>query len=434
MGFSLSTTQALQAYQIMRFGSVLLTSVLLAKSGLSTTDIGSYELLLYLGSIVAFFWVNGLLQGMSPVFARLAERERKVFIFNVFLVFCGISVALCAVLFLGEPWVSPLLTGQGGLPCYRWFCVYLLFNLPTFPVEVVYLLQERPRPILAWGAVSFGGYILALIVPIGLGYSLCGGLTALAGWSLLRWLWAARLAFGYGLPALRFDLWRLYFRFSWPLILNVLVGNFILLFDNWLVGWYYRDEALFAIFRYGSRELPLATALATALGMALIPRLAAAPQTGLAELKSKTRRLMHLLFPVTIGLLFVSKPLFPLVFNDSFAASAPLFNIYLLLTASRVLLPNAIVLAMGQPAVIFRVGLLELAVKIGLGFLLIAWFGLPGLAWSVVLSFGLEKLVLIWYLEKKAGINTSDWLDKRLYGGYLLALAAAWIIVRMWPM
>ena len=412
----------------MRFGSVLLTSVLLAKSGLSTADIGSYELLLYLGSIVAFFWVNGLLQGIPPLYERLEKQERQAFIFNVFLVFCSLSIGVFAVLFWGERWITPLLTGQTALPGYQLFCCYLLLHLPTFPVEYIYLLHERPRHIVVWGAVSFGLSVVALFVPIALGYGLCGGLAALVGWSALRWLWTARLALRYGHRGLRIDLWKRYFRFSWPLILNVLVGNFVLLFDNWLVGWYYRDEAVFAIFRYGSRELPLATALATALGMAMIPRLTAAPAAGLAELKGKTRRLMHLLFPVTIGLMFASGWLFPRVFNAGFAASVPLFNIYLLLTASRVLLPNAIVLAQGQPGVIFRIGLAELAVKIGLGFLLIAWFGLVGLAWSAVLAFWVEKLGLIWYLEKKAQVRTSDWLDLRWYGGYVLALAATWSI------
>ncbi len=422
----ISTTRALQAFQVMRFGSVLLTSILLAKSGLSTADIGSYELLLYLGSIVAFFWVNGLLQGMTPLFTRLDTQARKHFIFNVFLIFCSISAALFALLFFGEKWVSPLLTGQTGVPCYRLFCLYLLFQLPTFPVEYIYLLHERPRHIVGWGIVSFGLYIVALFVPVQLGYGLCGGFTALATLSFLKWLWTAAVALRYGSPGLRFDLWRQYFQFSWPLILNVLVGNFVLLFDNWLVSWYYQNEAVFAIFRYGSRELPLATALATALGMAMIPRLTSAPAAGLAEMKHKSLRLMHLLFPVTIGLLFVSRPLFPLLFNPDFAASAALFNIYLLLTASRVLLPNAIVLAKGQPGVIFRVGLAELAVKIGLGFWLIAWFGLPGVAWSVVLAFWVEKLGLIWFLEKKCGVRTSDWLDLRWYGAYVLALMVAW--------
>jgi O-antigen/teichoic acid export membrane protein len=227
---------------------------------------------------------------------------------------------------------------------------------------------------------------------------------------------------------LRPDLIRQYLVFSAPLMLNVVVGNLIALFDNWLVGWYFQDEAVFAVFRYGSRELPLATALATALSAAMIPRLTADFSGGMAELKTQTRRLMHLLFPLTIVLLFVAKPLFPLVFNADFAASAPLFSIYLLITASRVLLPNALVLAKGEPTVIFRVGLLELAVKIGLGFVFIRWFGLIGVAWSAVLAFWVEKLGLLVFLQKKYGIRPAEWLDLRWYLGYLAFLIAAFLI------
>jgi O-antigen/teichoic acid export membrane protein len=137
---------------------------------------------------------------------------------------------------------------------------------------------------------------------------------------------------------------------------------------------------------------------------------------------------MHLLFPLTITLLFLSEPLFPVVFNPDFAASAPLFNIYLLITASRVLLPNAIVLAKGEPRAIFGVGMVELAVKIALGFLFIHWWGLAGVAWSAVLAFWVEKLGLIWFLEKKHDVRTRKWLDLQWYWGYLAALAAAFMI------
>jgi O-antigen/teichoic acid export membrane protein len=80
-------------------------------------------------------------------------------------------------------------------------------------------------------------------------------------------------------------------------------------------------------------------------------------------------------------LLFLSKPLFPVVFNPDFEAAAPLFNIYLLLTASRVLLPNALVLAGGRPGIILQVGMVEVCVKVALGWLFIHLWGLPGLAW-----------------------------------------------------
>ena len=417
----------------MRVGSVILTSILLAKSGLSTADIGTYEMLLYIGTTLTFFWVNGLLMGMTPVYSNLNSDDRKAFIFNSFLVFCGISVALFLLLFFGEKVATPLLTGQTEVPHFRLFCLYLLFNLPTFPVEYFYLLKEKPRHIVGWGIVTFGLHVAALFLPVKMGYGLQGGFTALVILSALKLHWALGTVAMFGKAQWRGDLVRQYLTFSSPLMLNVLVGNFVILFDAWLVGRYFQDETVFAIFRYGSREFPLATALATALGMAMIPLLTADLSAGLAELKSKTRRLMHLLFPLTMVLLFLSRPLFPLVFNPDFAASAPLFNIYLLITASRVLLPNAIVLAKAEPKAIFWVGLLELIVKIALGFMFIRWWGLAGVAWSAVLSFWVEKLGLIWYLEKKHGISTVDWLDTRWYSGYVAIVLLTYFFATFGP-
>lgn len=424
----ISTTRALQIFQVMRLGAVVLTSILLAKSGLDMAGIGSYEMLLYMGSTLTFFWVNGLLMGMPAVYAGLGDTDRKAFVFNNFLVFCAISAGLFLLLFLGESAVTPLLTGQVEVPHFRLFCLYLLFNLPSFPVEYYYLLKEKPLHIIGWGAATFGLHVVALYVPVITGYGLQGGFTALAVLSVVKFLWTAGLVVRYGKIRLRTDLIRKYLVFSAPLTLNVLVGNFVILFDAWLVGWYFRDEVTFAIFRYGSREFPLATALATALGTAMIPLLTTDLKTGLAELKKRSGRLMHLLFPLTIVLLFLTAPLFPLVFNPDFAASAAVFNVYLLITASRVLLPNAIILAQGVPKVIFWVGMVELIVKVALGFLFVHWWGLQGVAWSAVLAFWIEKIGLMWYLEKKCGIRTGDWLDGRRYLAYVAALMAAFMI------
>ena len=421
----LTLTRALQFYQLLRLGSVIGASILLAKSGLSLADIGVYEALLYIGSVAAFFWANGLLQGIPPVYARLAESEQKAFIFNKFLVFSGISFLIFLTLWFGRQWVMPALTGLPVAPYFGWFCAYLFFNLATLPVEYLYLLREKPWALVGWGGVSFGLYMLVLFLPVYFGYGLEGGLMGLAALGALRFLWAVILVARLGTPAFRPDLIGHYLRFSAPLVLNLMVGNLVLLFDNWLVGWYFRDETVFAVFRYGSREFPLATALATALGTVMIARIATQPEAGLAELKSQTRRLFHLLFPLTILLLFLSKPLFPLVFNPAFAGSAPLFNIYLLLTASRVLLPNSIILANGRPRAILLVGLLELAVKVILGFWFIHWWGLPGVAWSAVAAFFVEKAGLIWYLEKRLDVRTGDWLDWRWYAGYVVAVGVA---------
>jgi len=414
----------------MRLGSVVLTSILLAKSGMSMAEIGAWEALLYLGSVATFFWANGLLQGIPSVFARLENSERAAFFFNVFLAFTAMAFLVVSAFWLAQQWLVPALAGVERVPFWGWYGLYLFFNLATLPMEYLYLLRDKPVALIGWGIASFGLYVVALVAPVLAGYGLEGGIKCLAGLGLLRFLWTAVLLFRIRVWAWRPDLLRYYFRFSAPLVLNFLVGNLVLLFDSWLVGWYFQDEAVFAVFRYGSREFPVATALATALGTAMVLQIATSETSGLAELRHKTRRLFHVLFPMTILLLFLSEKLFPVVFNPEFAAAAPLFNIYLLITASRVLLPNAIVVAKGHSQAILKTGLIELALKVVLGFLFIHWWGLAGLAWSAVAAFFWEKIALIWYLEKRLNVRTGDWLDVRLYAVYVAALFLAWALAR----
>ena len=418
----LTTTLALQLFQMMRLGSAVFTGILLAKSGLSTNEIGAWEMLLYLGTTFTFFWVNGLLQGIAPTHARLGEEARKVFIFNNFLLFAGISLALFILLFLAENWVAPALTGMAEVPFYKLFCVYLLFNLPSFPVEYIYLLQQRPRHILVWGVIVFSFHLVALFLPIWLGYGLEGGVMALVLLSALKFLWTLGLTLRYGQARLDTKLILQYLTFCAPLMLSSIVSNLMLLFDTWLVGWHFQDAGVFAIYRYGAREFPLATALVSALGTSMIPLLSTSFSAGLAATKAKSLRLMHLLFPLTIVLLCSSEWLFPRVFNPDFAASAPLFNIYLLILASRVLLPASIMLSKGDSRSIFRVSIAELLLKVVLGFWFIQWWGLPGLAWSVVLSFWVEKLGLMYLLERKHGVRTADWLAWKWYLKYVVIL------------
>lgn len=412
----------------MRLGVAVVTGILLAKTGLPTAEIGTWEMLLYLGTTLTFFWVSGLLQGIAPVYAKLAPDAQKAFIFNHFLLFCGIALLIFMGMSWGENWIVPGLTGMTQVPHFKLFALYLLLNLPSFPVEYFYLLQARPRSIVLWGVFSFGLHLVALFVPLLLGYGLEGGIMALVGLALLKFAWAAGLALRFGKIQLDLPLLSTYLIFCAPLILSSMVSNCMLLFDNWLVGWHYGDPEVFAIYRYGAREFPLATALISALGTAMIPILSQQKTLGLAELKAKSRRLMHGLFPVTICLLWLSKPLFPLVFNPDFAASAALFNIYLLTLASRILLPAAIMLAQGDSRSIFWVSVLELGVKFVLGFVFLQLWGLPGLAFSVVLSFWVEKIGLIWWLERKHQVRTRDWLDIKWYVFYVVCLAVAYVI------
>ncbi len=423
----LDSTLAMQMYQVMRTGSAVLAGVVLAKSTLSTAEIGQWEMLLYVGTTLTFFWVNGLLQSVAAMYAQVPESRRSAVIYNSFVVFCIIALLVFLLLASGQTDILRLITGIREIPYLKWYALFLLFNLPSYPLEYVYLLRQKPHAVVWWGVFSFGFYLLALGVPVLYGYGLETGLAALSALALVKFLWTLREISGFRWYSPDWPLIRQYTRFALPLVLSSVVSNLMLIFDSWLVNWHYEDPAVFAVYRYGARELPLVPALLFALGASLVPVIAENQAHGLAELRRRTTGMMHVLFPLTALAMLTSGWWFPLVFNQSFRESAVLFNIYLLTLCSRVLLPAAVMLSKGDTGAVFRVALVEMAVKFILGLTFINFFGLPGLAFSAVISFWVEKAGLIWLLEKKHRVRTTDWVDWRWYLGYSAGLIALFV-------
>mgnify|MGYP000894271773 CR=1 FL=1 len=419
---------ALQAYQLMRQLSAVAISIGLAKSSLSLGQIGAWEQLLFIGTTCTFFWVTGLLHGMLPIYPNLPENQRKSLIFNVFVVFNGLATGLFLLLFFGKNWIVPALTGRPELEHFDLFVLWLCIGLPSYPVEHYFLLKEKGCAIFWWGIFGFGGQICCAVLPIWLGFGLHGALIALISLSAARWFFSAYLTVRWGKLFLDKSLIISYLQISWPIMANQIAGSFVLFFDAWLVGHYFHDEAAFAVFRYGAREFPLALALSTGLATAMVPRLAADFSTGLDELRSRDRKLMHLVFPAVIGLLLLSKWLFPLVFNPNFGASVPIFNLFLLISASRLVMTYPAMLALGEVRAVFWVTILEILVKIALGFWLIKIGGLPGLALANVLAFWVEKIGQMLFLWKKHGVLPGQILDLRLFLGYSAAMLAAWAV------
>lgn len=424
---AVSTTGAMQVYQLMRVATAWGIGIVLAKSGLNTEQIGQFEYLLFLSTVMTFFWVNGLLQSM-PAFAARADKSDQFFP-TVFWIFTGLAFLVIGIMALTQSWSLPLLTGHSTIDYFSIFAVYLAFSLPAFPVELFYLIRAQPISLVFWGIISFVLHFALLFYPIYVYGDVKTGIMGITILAALRFFWAFWISHRGIKPVFDRTLAREFLVFSFPIMATSLLGNLVLMFDQWLVGWYYKDASIFAIYRYGARELPWALALATALGMAMTTEMSRNLPQGLALLKTKSTRLMHWVFPVAIVGIICTKPLFPILFNPDFSASAPLFTVYLLLSCSRVLLPNSIALAVGETHMLFQVGLAELVLKILLGLVFIHFFGLMGLVVSALICYFFEKIALAFLLWKRHKIAPSDWIELKIYGIYLVILVILFAIV-----
>ena len=180
----------------------------------------------------------------------------------------------------------------------------------------------------------------------------------------------------------------------------------------------------FAQFRYGAREFPFAAALIGGLSAGIIPAIIKSEKEGLLQLKSKSVRLYHILFPIGIILILSSYFLFPILFSETFTNSSIIFNIYILLLISQLILPQSVLMAKEDTRPLMYIALIELAANIAFTILLGLKFGLIGIAFGTFIAFLLEKIILAYYLVRVHKIKPKEYIDFKwwiVYSGLLLA-------------
>lgn len=426
----INTISGLQAFQLMRFGTLLLISIVLAKSGIGTKAIGEYEIFLFITALVTSFWINGLIQSFLPLFRNNktfgSENGKSPEIFNVFILISMMNVLVVVLLLILNAPLSRLVTSTNSLPFKELIVLYIFFSSPSFLIEYIYLLKQKPNFMLIYGITIFPVQFILVSTPAILGYSIEWCLTGLVFVSVIRFLWLLILlkkyaAFQFSLPFIREHL-----HFAYPLIMTTLLGASANYVDGFLVLNKF-DRETFAVFRYGAREFPLILLMANALSNAMIPEFST-PENfnkSLQVLKRKSEKLMHTLFPVTMVFLFLSPWLYPVVFNPDFSESAVIFNIYLLLITSRLIFPHPILIGLKKTKVVFYASVAELLINVTLSLLFINLWGIEGVAFATVIAYASQKIIWLIYNKRKLNLDVHEYVPVKylvIYSTLTLAI------------
>jgi len=426
---SLSNVSGLQLFQLLRYSSLILTGILLAKSGIDQGQIGTYETFLMIAGVFSLFWVQGIIKGVLPMLASTGQEEKGNLIFNTFLSLTALSLLSALLVFLlNKPVSNGLLHGEA-LPYPYLLALYLILSSPSMLVEYIYLVNNQPKKILVYGIVIFTLQVLVVGVPPLMGYPIKISFLGLLLVSALRLIWFGVELLQYKNLRFNMKITSEVIRVSAPLILSTLLSSSAQYVDGFIITSKF-TQADFAIFRYGARELPLALLLANSLSMAMVPRFAQSDLSSpLAELRSETYRLGFLLFPVSLVLLLVSHWAFPVVFSQGFAGSATIFNIYLMLVISRLLFPQSILMGKGLNGVIVRASFFEIIVNISLSLWFANLFGMYGVAYATFVAYLFEKGYLAIACFRKLNILPAQYLPLKLYLSSSVILVLVFIFV-----
>jgi len=477
------TLSGLQFFQLFRYGSVFLISIILPRAGLLRNQIGLFEAFLFFAGVVSYFWVTGLIQALLPLasssvppedreakrvtrnedetrdtrrvtrkllaLSRFTHHASRSFasrvthhasreFFNSFLLLLVFSVLSSFVLLLASPVLEKLL-GQKLPHELIWLVIlYLVLFAPSTLVEYWYVITDQTKRLVRYGLVAFILQTLIVGIPVILGFGVRGAIWGMIAAGGFRMIWLIVILVKNGDFTISFPFWKKYLNLGTPIILSVLLSGSAQYVNGFIVSAKF-DPAMFAIFRYGARELPLVALLAHALSNAVVPAITRdGPAAGLKQLRDRSSRMASWMFPLTIVLVLAAYFLFPAVYGKNFLESAGVFNLFLLLITSRLLFPQTVLIALKKTRILMVAALLELILNIGLSLMLVQIWGIRGVALATVIAYYFERAFLMTYTRVVMGIPAGQYMDVRkhfswsaiLLVGYLIAELVIYPLVR----
>ncbi len=305
---------------------------------------------------------------------------------------------------------------------------FIVFGVPANLIEYFYLIKNRKNAIVIYSIISFSIQLVMVGIPAVFDFGITKILTGLVLSSVLRYIWLWIILVSNREITYSHSFVKEHIKLGGPLIAATFLSGSAQFVDGFIVTSYF-DEETFAVFRYGARELPLAMLLANALSNAMLPDFATEEhlKQNLRKLKDSVTRLTHWLFPVTALMLIISHPVFPVIFNPKFAESATIFNIYLLIIISRLLLPQTLLNGLQISKPIMIAALLELILNVTLSLIFVQFFGIAGIAFATFVAYLFEKIYLAVVVKKKLNVSLSEYIPVKIYSAYSVAILVIFV-------
>jgi len=416
------TARSYQALQVFRLGSVLLLSIVLVQLDFDSELIGDFEWFIFLANVSSFFWGLGLKNAFMSYFPKLSESTKEKLIFNLSIFFVILGCISFCVLYIFD------FTRMDSLYNYLpWLFCFLVFGTVASLSEHILIVKQEAKELFYYGFSSYNTYLFGLSFLAYYYHSIQVLFIGLAFWAILRFCYFLRLLVSYSTFDIDFSILSKFLIFGLPLILHVLLGGGMEYVDGFIVNEYF-ERSEFTLFRYGARELPINTIFISAMASAFIPLAVTNLNDSLENIKKRTSKLMNFLFPASICLMLLSPYIFSKVYSSEYLVSAQIFNIYLLILCSRILLPQIVIYAKHKNSFLMIVSVIEFIINIGLSLFLMQIYGLYGIAFATVIAFLIQKIILVCFNWFVLGIPLSDYINVSKYLLFALSLYASFCI------
>src|SRR6056297_2544503 len=434
---NVSNVAGLQVFNTLRFVIFLVIAIVFTKIGLSKEEIGLFEISVFMVNLASFFWVTGIIQAFLPLykgsntFGDLAneKQHKSPEIFNTYLILIAFSLFVFAVGQILQQHFS-VFGPSGEVPLLNVPLWYLLLSAPANLVEYIYVVKNKSGNTLSYAYITYTIQLVAALIPPILGYPVIWSLRGLVMVSILRNIWLLTLIYNYAKIQFSFPFIKELLALATPLLFSALISGSAQYVDGLVISIHFSADD-FAVFRFGAKELPFVIMLATGLSNALLTEFSSKEnhQDTLKKIKTKSLRIMHTMFPLSMVLLLFAEPLYKFMFSPEFIRSADIFVVYLLTILSRLLFPHTILMGMKKTRAVLRVSVMEVLINIGLSLWLVNHYGAVGVALATIIAYFVAKVALIIYNYVRLGIGPRQYIPIKWYVFYSVALGTVFILL-----
>lgn len=426
--------------RVAAFGFAFVTPIVLVRV-FAPEEFGLYKQLFLIQGTFAAMLTLGLPASLFYFVPRHPD-ERHLYLSQTLFVLLAVGLACGLALVAFRSQVASGINNPAAETYLPYVALLVLTSLATSTLEttmvatndvklaagIIPLSELAKSGLIVGGALLWGDLRLVVAAACAWGLMRLGFLTGyLRAAHGLRWLRPGEYRLG---PQLRY---------SCPLGGARILRTLSETLPHYVVSYVF-TPTLFAVYAIGAHQLPFVTMAAESVSDVTLVRLTRLWQernlrAALALIHRSVTKLALLLFPLSVLLFVVSPSLIVLLYTERFAASIPIFQIFLLAIPLTAVGLDQAPRAFDDTPFLLRVQVARLLLGAGLVVGLVQWVGLAGAALAPVAALALTKGWTVLWVKRRLGVTLGQvlpWRDlakiaaaSALAGSGALAIRAA---------
>ena len=426
---------------IISFGKVInrasaLFAIIYLSYSLSKDVYGSYRQVWLLFNTLVPIISLGIPVSINYFIPLLDNKERKTFAIQTYLLLAILGLLFSFILFFGSNYFGILFQNSNISTLIKYFSIIPFLCLPTLFYQNLFVCLDNP--VLATKVSLFSSitYILSIIIPIYLGYSVldmimiltCHYIIQFILFSFLMYQAFIDIDFNYS-----FNLLKKQISYAVPVGLTSTIGILSINIDKFFIATFF-DSKTFAEYTNGSMELPFIGILTGSIMAILMPEFVKLYKS--KDIKNLIKiwhssivKVAFIFFPLMCFLFLFADIIVTLLFSSKYISSTGIFKIYLLTLPSRITIFGIILLSMNLSKYVLKYSIYTFILNIILNYKLIKKIGVfgPAIATIIIIySINLIQLNKIGQIFNYNFISIFPW--KKLRDIMLVSLLSIVIV------